>query len=432
MSESTVGHDVAAGACRNEAAKTTCARRRVPLNRRVSLLAGLALLALVYHGIGNFILFTGHPFTPISKKTGGASDLRYRWLESQTIWRGHAAALNQGQLVEVEDDIRDLKQADGSLQPRAKVPFIGGYPPWAFFLGAFVLWGDWDTSRVLFGILNVAATIVLAYWAWQTGRRVDLPTARLSLLAALALSAHLNILVRGQMGTLAVAAVILAGWMFEQRRYFASGVSLSLAMAKPTIGFAFLIHFVSRGAWLPLVAMALVLGFGSVVILSLSGCSLAQVLEGLEGAGTHAFRRVPNAEFLLTESGIDPRWAVITLGLLGVALVWLLMDRYARGAWLEQLAIASVIGRLAAYHRAVDNVMVVFLLVLLAIRVGEEPRNRWLASLFLAVGISLWVPVRADWATPQVFSFVVWPAALAAVLIHQDKRKQPRISLTEP
>jgi len=347
--------------------------------------------------------------------------LRLRWLEAQTIWRGHARALNQGRYVTVDDDLRDLRKKNGQLQRRAKVPFLGGYPPWTFFLGSLVLWSDWPTSRTLFGLLNLAATAVLAYWAWNAGRRIDLPTARLCVLASLAMSSHLNILARGQMGTIIVAAVIVAGWTLEQNRVLASGLSLSVAMAKPTMGFAYLIHFVCRRAWLPLALMGLVLAVGSVVILELSGNTVWQAFEGLESAGKYAVYSVPNAEFLLTQSGLDPRWAVISLGVFGVVVVWYLMQHYAHGAWLEQLAIASVIGRLTGYHRAVDNVMVVFLLVLLAVRVGEEPRNRWLTWLFLAVGVSLWIPVRANWATPQVCSFVVWPAALAAVLIHHNR-----------
>lgn len=403
------------------ASPATRARRIVPLGQRRSLLTGLVALALFYQGFGYFLLFTGHLSTPLIHRRITALDLRFRWLEAQTIWRGHTRALNQGGYVGLEDDLSDLRQADGTLQARVKAPFIGGYPPWTFFFGSVFLWADWTTSRVMFGLLNIAATVVLAYWAWSAGRRADLATARLCLLAVLAISAHLNILYRGQMGTIIVAAVIVAGWALDRGRIFNSGLSLSIMMAKPTMGFVFLIHFACRKAWLPLFVMSLILLFGSAVILAISGCTPWQVLQGLEGAGMHAFREVPNAEFIVMQAGLNPRWAVISLGLLGVGLGWVLMQKYAPGAWLEQLAMAAVIGRLTGYHRAVDNVMLVFLLVLLAVRACEEPRNRWFTWLFLAVGVSLWVPVRANWMLPQISSMVVWPAAIAALLIHQNR-----------
>jgi len=403
------------------ASPATSTRRIVPLGERRSLLIGLIALALFYQGVGYFILFTGHSPKPLINQRMAASDLRFRWTEAQTIWRGHTRALNQGRYVGLENDLSDLRQEDGTLQPRVKVPFYGGYPPWTFFFGSVFLWADWTTSRVMFGLLNVAATVVLGYWAWGAGRRVDPATARLCLFAVLALSAHLNILFRGQMGTIIVAAVIAAGWALDRGRIFNSGLSLSIMMAKPTMGFAFLIHFACRRAWLPLVVMSLVLLVGSAVILSISGCTPWQVLQGLEGAGMQAFRQAPSTEIILIQTGLNPRWAVITLGLLGVGLGWVLMQQYVRGAWLEQLAVAAVIGRLAGYHRAVDNVMLVFLLVLLAVLACEEPRNRWFTWLFLAVGVSLWVPVRANWMLPQISSIVVWPAALAALLIHRHR-----------
>jgi len=399
----------------------TDARQIVPLGKRRSLLTVLITLTLIYQGAGYFILFTGYPPTLVHKDATSASDLRLRWLEAQTIWRGHALALNQGRYVVIENDLSELRLEDGTLQPRAKVPYLGGYPPWTFFFASVFLWADWTTSRIMFGLLNIAATVVLAYWAWGAGRRIDLATARLSLFAVLALSAHLNILVRGQMGTIIVAAVLVAGWALDRGRILGSGLMLSIVMAKPTMGFAFLIHFVCRKAWLPLAMMSLVLLVSSAVILTISGCTPWQALQGLEGAGMHAFRQAPGAETIIIQAGLHPRWAVMTLGLFGAGLAWAMMQRYARGAWLEQLAMAAVIGRLTAYHRAVDNVMLVFLLVLLAVRASEDPRNRWLTWLFLAVGVSLWVPVRANSMLPHISCMVVWPAALAALLIHQNR-----------
>ncbi len=408
----------------------TGVRPVVSLGQRRSVLAVLIALALFYHGAGYFVLFTEHPPTLFVNQPRAAFDLRFRWMEAQTIWRGHSRSANQGHYVALENDLRELRHDDGTLQPRVKVPFLGGYPPWTFFFGSLFLWSDWTASRVMFGLLNIAATIVLGYWAWGAGRRVDVATARLCLCAVLALSAHLNVLVRGQMGTIIVAAVIIAGWALDRGRLFNCGLSLSIMMVKPTMGFAFLMHFVCRRAWLPLVVMSLLLLVGTAVILVISGCSPGQVLEGLEGAGVHAFRHVPSAEIILIQAGLHPRWAVIALAVLGVGLGLVLMQKYANGAWLEQLAMAAVIGRLTGYHRAVDNVMLVFLLVLLAVRACENPRSRFLAGLFLAVGLSLWVPVRANWMIPQFIGVVLWPAALAALLIHQrrvppmDKQEQ--------
>ena len=182
-------------------------------------------------------------------------------------------------------------------------------------------------------------------------------------------------------------------------------------------------------------AAATRLRLGCTVLPQDQWCPLCD--QVLDSAGTHCLACMAGGHALTCHNevrdyvylaalraGLNPRWAVITLGLFGVGLGFVLMQKYARGAWLEQLAMAAVIGRLTGYHRAVDNVMMVFLLVLLAVHACEEPRNRWLAALFLAVGLSLWVPVRANWMLPQICSMVVWPAALAALLIHQNRAQR--------
>jgi len=381
---------------------------------------------MVYHGIGNYCLVSGNSFYPIKNRIGGY-DLRLRWLETQYILRGYTKKANTGhdvtftpqdkrELVQNNGDPLKLTKSDGTIAAIVRTPSIGGYPPWAFLATMVLLSGDWPTSRVVFAVLNLLATLVVVRWVWNLGWRYGRDAAWLSVSATLAFGAFLNILVMGQLGTIVLATLIGAWWAYERNQHTLSGFLLGLAMIKPTIAFTFVLLYVVNKAWRPLTIMLVYILVATGIVYAATQSPPLEMFRAMAEAGAYSLDRTPGIGTIAADTGLGPRWSLGLLGVTGVFIAWFLIHSYREYDISIHFVIAAVIGRVFAYHRPVDNIMLIFLTTLLVV-IAVSRDNTVMRIMFVLVGVSLWLPTRANWFFPGSIQLVIWSVAFIALLV---------------
>ena len=89
-------------------------------------------------------------------------------------------------------------------------------------------------------------------------------------------------------------------------------------------------------------------------------------------------------------------------------------------------AIATVWARLWTYHKSYDDVMLVFVMIPLGVLAFARPSSRRAMAAFAAMGVLAWIPGRVL-GTPevQVLQLMVWPLALAVLIILQPRMTAP-------
>jgi hypothetical protein len=115
--------------------------------------------------------------------------------------------------------------------------------------------------------------------------------------------------------------------------------------------------------------------------------------------------------------GLTPKQVTPVLAL-GVGLPGLIgLYLYRHRPLVDLFAAASVIGRLWAYHKSYDNMMLEFLLVALAAAAFVRGTPIAWAS-FLVVGITVWMPAslsRSDWFL--FLQIAVWLSGLLILFV---------------
>ena len=370
-------------------------RRRVRHQLRLQttlqwgFVATMIALGLLYQTGGYYYLVV-HP--------EGAWDLRLRWLEQQAVF----ARRNPFDLV---SDYYTGRSVPASLRPY--VPqMVVGYPPWSYFSGIFLFWPPWPAARWLYGALNLVATAGLVRWTHIVARPAG-PWASVLLGAAVwAVSAHYNTLVAGNYGILVVGLLLVAMWAHRTRHPWTSGMLAGVAMLKPTIAAPFLLPFVFRREGRVLAGCAGYLAVSSGVTWWFTGTDpLTMTVQMMRWGQVYVREAYGPLNFLLA-GGVDREVAILlTAGVfLGFASVALWVRR--EDGLLCQFAIAALAGRLWTYHKVLDDVMLVFVLV----AVGD----RWLVRsqrgarlMFVLLGLSLWTPGRLV-AYPDAFAPTMW------------------------
>ncbi|MEA5512021.1 hypothetical protein VB715_19805 [Crocosphaera sp. UHCC 0190] len=97
------------------------------------------------------------------------------------------------------------------------------------------------------------------------------------------------------------------------------------------------------------------------------------------------------------------------------------MILYQKASLTTLFAIAAVGGRLATYHRAYDNFMIIFLLVPLGYSTFKySTKILWFG--FIIVALSLWGTVKMSKNDLyELFQLFAWMIGLAVFLISQNK-----------
>jgi Glycosyltransferase family 87 len=350
--------------------------------------AGLLLLTLVYQAKGNLDLVSG-------TDPGSAVDLYNR----------------------------DREQA---LFAEGRNPFdhnTGSQPPWGYPTGVLFTWPPWPAVRVYFAVVNLAALMVVMWWAYRQGRGLTSEARWLLAGAAAAFGGSCTATEVGQVGIVVTALLALSLWCDERGRPVATGVLVALALIKPTISAPFAVALLMTGRWRASAVAAAYGALGSAVTWAITGAApwhmlgqLAQAAGGYADDGTIGLVEVLGP--LGVPAGLRNPLAALAVTVPGLALMW-----HLRGSLPLAFAVAAVWGRLWTYHKSYDDVMLVFLLVPLGVHALRRPSSALALGAFAIVGLLAWLPGR--WLAldgVQLAQLLVWPVALC-VLVSQAGRE---------
>jgi hypothetical protein len=362
---------------------------------------------------------------------GFGSDLHKRWREQSCIRMGinpFALYKTPGEAIIPSPEV--TTESAPVVPPRAMHP--GGYPPWSYLTG-FLLVPPiaFQSVRIYFALLNLAALAVTLCWVWRTSAHLAQTERCLLTAATLAVFAHASTLRGGQYGILVNGLLLMLLIRRGRPPELAEGLALGLAAVKPQTAVLFFLIPLVRRRW---VAFATASGF----ILGATTIICVWVRTGPITFVRQMFQQSAQWDDgdrgligLLLHFGV-PRTAV-TLGGLGLGLVAaaVLLWRFRHHSVLTLAAIAAVVGRLWMYHRPYDNVMLIFLLVPLGL-LAFARASRLAQLAFTLVGLSLWAPLRAAEQIPVVVfcNVAVWLFGLA-VLLRQSKRLDDRADSSE-
>jgi hypothetical protein len=358
---------------------------RIARRLKLLLVASLAVMSIAYLGKG---FFFG------AFKDG--SDVWRRWLEERFVLR------------------------DQNLDPRIAASFIRVglvYPPWAYFSGALLFWPPWPQVRIWFAIVNFAClTWIIGFVAGYARDQSKLDRL-LVVLSVTAIAAFCTTIGVGNYGVIVVALLVGAYQADEAGRPVLSGLLMGVALLKPQLAGPFLLAALVRGRFRAIAAATIYLIVASAAIWMISGIDPVQML--LQSARM-ADRFANTTAGLLTvvlDLGIPYRQAapLTAIGCLAIftPILWHCRERSP----MLLFAIAAVTSRLWTYNLNTSNLIFVFLLLALW-RLAIETRDVRAGGLFLAVGVSLWVPARlSDSHVIQLAEHLIWLGGVTGLLI---------------
>lgn len=307
-------------------------------------------------------------------------DLARRWLEGAYMVRGINA-------MDVFDGAHAPEPDLGPMHP-------GGYPPWATAFGLLVappLPHAW--VRVYFSALNLAALGLVVHYAYRAGARYGNRLAQLLAASALAVASNAVVLRHGQYGIVVNALLVLLLRALESQRFGRAGLFLGLAALKPQSSAPFVFLFFRRRGFRAIAAAAALVGSATLLASLHVGRSPIHVMRQVFGQAANWEGGDSGLLRLLLEAGMPRGLAIPALAATSLVAGAYLLHRNRNASIAVQAAILCVIGRLWAYHRRYDDMLVLFLLVPLAgVTLTRPNRLGWL--LFFGVGLTLWLPFR--------------------------------------
>jgi hypothetical protein len=331
-------------------------------------------------------------------------DLARRWLENAYFVRRISSFDVFDGTVPVAPDI-------GTAHP-------GGYPPWSLPVALLVAPPvDQDVLQVYFALLNALALVSIAWFV----RRLAAPHGRaaIALLVASvsAISANAVVLRNGQYGLIVNAFLTSVLASLVLARPGQAGFFLALSALKPQSSGPFALLLFAKGRRVGVATAAatlLVCAFAAALWLERSPLRL---LSQVFGQASHWEGGDAGVLRLCLVLGFPREVAIPVLAagsmLAGAVLAYVHRSR----SLLVQAAIACVVARLWTYHRRYDDLLLMFLLLPLALAALER-RAKGLWAAYVAVGLTLWLPLREVDHTPALIALKVgiWVAGLAALL----------------
>lgn len=391
-----------------------------PLMQRkllIALLLASSVLAILQLGRGLFILGAARN-QPL--------DFSLRWAEQIQV----AGGTNP---YDVSEHFYRLKLG---LPPTANAPRIhsgvtgtwigSGYPPWAFFwANGFIPPLKTGIARLWFFSCNLAALTVLAIFAGSVipnGTPFQRSFAAVTALSASAIGTTLG---NGQWGLILLALLILASRQLSRGSPLSAGALFAVSLLKPTFSFAHANGFLAGRAWQALALAGLLTAAAAGLAGWHIGTSpLVMIRQMLEQSARwkDLSYSIPDALVALNL----PRTPVI-LGCLALAggLSWWFAARRPQDV-LFGLAVAGVLARVLAYHQLYDNVLILFLLLVLAR--GYFNNNRWMdLAVFATVLLTLWLPGRLTHIPAvQVAQIAIWCGGLGWMVAGEPRGERLR------
>jgi hypothetical protein len=125
---------------------------------------------------------------------------------------------------------------------------------------------------------------------------------------------------------------------------------------------------------------------------------------------------------LLIDLHLDKKFATPLAAITGLLLAGVLFSLWRNSSTLVLFAIAATVGRLWSYHRAYDDVMLIFLLVALG-KLVLRHRSTGTVLAFCLVGLSLWAPfpIKFPPLAIQIAVMSSWLFGLAILLAWEPR-----------
>lgn len=341
-------------------------------------------------------------------------DLRLLWTSTQYYLRGTNPFEAS---VYADDFVRGVTHATvPTFFPDLGWPEQVNYPP-SSTLTLILLFAQ---PRVLmygcYLLVNVAAMAAVAWWGSHELSRVEAGTWG-GWGVALANLGYSQTLINGNLGIVVMAALVLSISM-RDRRPWASGLLLGVALVKPTLALPFLWLFVLDRQIRILAICALYLAGSVLLTMALSGAGLVTLLrQTVEGSA-----RFATGGYALWQSFRGLGWSQSASLLANAALVlvpFVLVSAYLIrriGAFdLRLLALAGVAARLFTYHNSIDNVLLTFLAVALYARASARWNVADVIPLLLLVASVLIPFTLTNSVAGHLALYAVWIVAAAAL-----------------
>ncbi len=294
----------------------------------------------------------------------------------------------------------------------------GGYPPWSFLSGfAIALPARETVTKTWFVLLNLGSLAVLGRWAYLLGRRYGNAEGSFLVAACMAVFAQGSTLRLGQYGIIVNALLVLV-WCAERRgQKTASGIFFALAMIKPTSAAPFGWPLLWRRNYCGIAVAFAILALMSAIIGAMVHTSPLEMLKQMARQSNTWVHEGLGPPGLLIDFGVSGPLATASLAVAGVVVSGLLTWAYREAGMLTAFSIAAVTGRLWAYHRQYDDLMLIFPLVQLAL-VWMDMRRAIDVFHVVLFGATLWAPLRYADFTPQlqVAMVGIWLYGLVVIL----------------
>jgi hypothetical protein len=382
----------------------------------------LLLLSVAY-------LLKGTYYLTLSPYKDAACDLNMRWTEQQYVLRGQNPYDAYTRIFgdelwtpETADARRARVAADCGIPNTTLGP---NYPPWSYATGIVLMWpADWASVRLLYCLFNLAAWCFIGWAAYRVGESAQRGMGLLFSAATLAASSICSALGNGNYGVIILAALIAALWFDEKRRPLLAGLMLGIALSKPTIALPFLLPFLVKRRWGTLCVAIVYICAGGCLTWFMTGTDpLTMFRQMIEYSKYWGVTTGADIVFVLAQLGVERELALkvaaVSIGGLGLAVLF----AWRRSSMLTLFAITAVVARFWTYHRAYDNMMLVFLfwaLGLVALR--RRDILPWIAAAVL--GISLWLPWSAiDNRVMEMLLLISWIGCGVVFLILAPRTK---------
>lgn len=391
------------------AARNLGVRRLEAFGRSTGLATALALCipamlasALIAKGVLQFAWVPGAGY-----------DLRLRWTEAQYFIRGiNPAAVSfryqdrgePGSSTTVPEGLADVGW-----------PEMTAYPPTSTLTQLMLFGWPLEASRLAFVVVNLLSLAVLAWWA---GRAVEGGWAENTLMAGMALAnlGYSQSVINGNYGVIVMAALVGA-IVIRDRHPILSGVLLGIALVKPTMSGPFALLFLHERRYRGLLVCAVYLVASLLLTMYLTGDGartlIAQSIEGMSRFSTGGYALWK----MFTAAGLVKPLALALNGLVLIVpfLVWI--TRTANPFSLTALAVTAIVARLFTYHNSVDNVLVSFVAVAVAV-VAWTRRDVIASAIAVAVMGSVLVPFTwTDSIAGHSLLYATWILGAAYVVL---------------
>ena len=367
------------------------APRRLPA---IALALALALVGTVYTAAG---------FTRLVSDVPGSFpiDLRLRWVESRLLLEGR--------------NPQRAGHPDPMLPPTHEVMrnYGSGYPAWSHTFGLLLVPPlEWDATRYYYAGVCLLSLAGLSLFAWRRARPFGVWEAAVASLLVFTNFSVAICVSYGQYGV--VVSALLAGSvaLLERRRDWQAGVLFGLSLVKPQLTALYGVALVAQRRWRPCVMAGLLLAAGTAVM-GLAVHQTPMAVAARSGVEVFNPRQTTNIVMVTAERALGRR-AILVVGMTATLLMgWLAWTRLDDGDLFRLASVAVLLAMFWTYRKHFDVAMMSVPLVYLWIQAARTRRRQELA-VFLAVAVTLWVPLRdAQWelAWVQAVHTVVWLGA---------------------